>query len=622
MAFPTTKIEIAFDDGPYVASPTWTDVTTDVRSLSVKRGRSDDYSQFPTGSATVVLNNRTEKYNPLNTAGVYYGKLLPRRQIRITAQAEIVSGYRPVFRGYISGWPVSWTQGGLDSTVTIQCFDMLGLLADTQFAADWSYPTISSASPSAYYRLQEPVGQTFFLDTINTAAIGTRMTQSSGSFSYVKTNSLTPGLPAGGTNLQPANSWTATGGATGAFSLGACAISLWWRASRSGVQSTPFVLNNKLVQLEGIVTSAGALQVRAKGAASYQQSTSTLSTLNDGEAHHIFVQTGNLGSSEFWIFIDGQSCAGAVTSVGTGTTFDSTIKKLTLSDDIFSEVAYWAKNSGSAPFLFAFPGTTEQVQSFYASAKPYFIETTAARTTRIMQTTSIAASLYNVTTTPVNTVADINVGGLLVNELQKTSDSEGGDLFIDKSGVMQFTDQWYATTQGGTTSVATFTDAGGNNPYGQNLDVEYTADDISNDVIVTFSEGGNVRTSSSTSQTSSGVASITIDTYLSSVTGATDLGYYELQVRSVLKPQVSAIEASVASTMPQWAKVLDLELLSPFTITRTPPAGTVFTQKMIVNSISHDISPSGWRTSIQGSARYSGWFVLDYSALDGPDLLL
>jgi hypothetical protein len=74
--------------------------------------------------------------------------------------------------------------------------------------------------------------------------------------------------------------------------------------------------------------------------------------------------------------------------------------------------------------------------------------------------------------------------------------------------------------------------------------------------------------------------------------------------------------------MAQWSKVLDLELLDPFTITRTPPAGTVFTQKMIVNSISHDISPSGWRTSIQGSARYANWFVLDTSALDGPDLLL
>jgi hypothetical protein len=630
MAFPITKIEIAFNDGPYVASPTWTDVTTDVRSLSVKRGRSDDYSQFPTGSATVVLSNRTEKYNPLNTAGVYYGKLLPRRQIRIQAKVNALSGYQDVWRGYISGWPVSWTQAGLDSTVTIQCFDMLGLLADTQFAADWSYPTITTGMtgagpPTCYYRLQEPVGLTSFIDTMHPPeTFGSRyaMTQSSGSFSYLKTNSLTPGLPAGGTNFQPANSWSAFGDNTGGSSLGACAISLWWRASRSGVQSTPFVLDNKLVQLEGVVTSAGALRVRAYGASSRQQCTSTLETLNDGEAHHIFVQTGALGSGEFWIFIDGQSCAGSVTSSGSGSTFSSTIQKLTLSDDIISEVAYWAKNQGSVPFLFAFGPTTAEVKSLYASAKPYFIETTGARTTRIMQTTSIPAALYNVTTTPVNTVADINVGGLLVAELQKTSDSEGGEMFVDRAGVLQFTDQWYSTTQGGTTDVITFSDSPGNNPYGQDLDVHYTADDIANDVIVTFSEGGNVRTTSSTSQTSSGVASTTIDTYLSSVTGATDLAYYELQVRSPLKPQVSAIEASVARTETQWYDILNLELLSPFTITRTPPAGTVFTQKMIVNSISHDISPSGWRTSIQGSARYTGWFVLDYSALDGPDLLL
>jgi hypothetical protein len=239
-----------------------------------------------------------------------------------------------------------------------------------------------------------------------------------------------------------------------------------------------------------------------------------------------------------------------------------------------------------------------------------------------MQETSVSASLYNITTTPEATVSEIPVTGLVVTELQKVSNSEGGELFINKAGVLQFTNRSYAPAQGASADVITFDDSPGSNPYGQNLDVEYTADDISNDLVVTFSGGGSVRQTNTASQTSSGVVSTTIDTYLSSITGATDLATYEIAIRSVLKPQVSAIEASVARTETQWYDILNLELLSPFTITRTPPAGTVFTQKMIVNSISHDISPSGWRTSIQGSARYANWFVLDTSALDGPDLLL
>jgi len=40
---PTPTVEISFDSGPYVASPTWVDVTSYVRSFSTHRGRSSDF---------------------------------------------------------------------------------------------------------------------------------------------------------------------------------------------------------------------------------------------------------------------------------------------------------------------------------------------------------------------------------------------------------------------------------------------------------------------------------------------------------------------------------------------------------------------------------------------------
>lgn len=625
MAYPTTKVEIAFTDGPYVAAPTWTDVTSYVRNVSIRRGRSSDFEQFGPGSATVILDNRDERFNPLNTAGTHYGNLLPRRQIRITADTG--SGYVAVFRGYVSGWPVSWSRYGADSTVTINCLDSMSLLADTNLVADWSFQTITTGqtvgAPNSYFRLQEPTGGTFFTDTMNpTGPTGTarRMVQTAGVFSYLKTTPLTPGLPAGGTNIQPGNSWTANGITPGASALGACAISLWWRASRVGVQSTPFTLTNKLIQLEGVVTTSGALRLRAFSSSQYWESTSTISTLADGEAHHIFAQTDSGGS--FWIFIDGQSCAGTVTNVGTGRTFAASPVTLTLSDDIMSEVAYWAKNQGFPPFLFAFGPTTAEVQSLYGSAKPFFVETTAARATRILASTNLPAALYSVTTAPEGIVSEITVGGSVIPELQKTAESEGGDLYVSKSGVLTFTARSYAALQGSSTSAATFTDTGTNNPYGGELDVQIDADNISNDITVTFSNGGNVRTTSTTSQTANGVASASIDTYLSSVDQATTLAEFESTVRAAVKPQVSAIEVSATSSSAHWATILALELLSPITITRTPATGSAFTQKMIINSITHDITPNAWKTMIEGSARYVGFFVLDQSALDGPDILI
>ena len=85
MAYPTPIIEIAFDDGPYVVSPTWTDVTTYVRGFETSRGVPDDWTLQADGSATVTLSNRDRRFDPFNTSGPYYGKLLPRRQIRIRA---------------------------------------------------------------------------------------------------------------------------------------------------------------------------------------------------------------------------------------------------------------------------------------------------------------------------------------------------------------------------------------------------------------------------------------------------------------------------------------------------------------------------------------------------------
>jgi len=606
MAFPTTKIEIAFNDGPYVASPTWTDVTTDVRSLSVKRGRTDDYSQFPTSSATVVLSNRTEKYNPLNTAGVYYGKLLPRRQIQITAFA--VGGYQSVFRGYISGWPVSWTQGGLDSTVTIQCFDMLGLLANDDLAVDPAFKVINALAPLHWWRCNDPEGSLILTDL---GANALPISAQAGSISTQLKNydSLAVGLPFKSADVSFAT-WNTDPLSTLVEPVSSVSLGAWvnFQDKRIIGSGTSFYAEKKDIVVYIGLTSTGQIKSEIYTATTTYTITSTSTIFSSFVPRHIFV-TWNNSTNTAKIYVDGVNVAATTTSTAFPISNGRSIYGMGL--QCYQDMIVFDKVL-----------TDAEIANIYNASVLRVEQTTAARATALMQETSVSASLYNITVEPEATVSEIPVTGLIVSELQKVSNSEGGDLFIDKSGVLQFTNRSYAPFQGASTSVATFTDAGGNNPYGQNLDVEYTADDISNDLVVTFSGGGSVRQTNTTSQTSSGVVSTTIDTYLSSITGATDLATYEVAIRSVLKPQVSAIEASVASTMAQWSKVLDLELLSPFTITRTPPAGTVFTQKMLVNSISHDISPSGWRTSIQGSARYANWFVLDVSLLDGDDVLL
>ncbi len=148
MPFPVAIVEIAFDDGPYVVSPTWTNVTSYVREMTTDRGRSDDWGTFD-GSASVVLSNRDRRFDPFNTSGPYYGKLLPRRQIRITATYGGTT--YPVFRGFVAGWPPVWTDAGKDSTVTLSCFDAMGLLASDAQPVDWARNYILTTSPRHYY---------------------------------------------------------------------------------------------------------------------------------------------------------------------------------------------------------------------------------------------------------------------------------------------------------------------------------------------------------------------------------------------------------------------------------------------------------------------------------------
>lgn len=154
MSFPILKVEIDFTSGPSFGYPfilnsnsygildtniladgplDLVDISAQVRKCSTRRGRNRILSNFEAGTATVVLNDPNSDFSPQNTAGPYYGKLLPLRKIRIYATIT-VSG-NPVdinlFSGYITSYDTSFYQGTeADATVTLRCVDGFRLLAN------------------------------------------------------------------------------------------------------------------------------------------------------------------------------------------------------------------------------------------------------------------------------------------------------------------------------------------------------------------------------------------------------------------------------------------------------------------------------------------------------------
>ena len=114
-------VEIAFDSDPFATSQTFSDVSAYIREFSIDRGRQHDLADYQTGTASVLLNNADDRFNPLNTSSPYYGKISPFRQIKISAEYD--GSTRVLFRGFITAYPESFGGQGADSSVRVSCVD-------------------------------------------------------------------------------------------------------------------------------------------------------------------------------------------------------------------------------------------------------------------------------------------------------------------------------------------------------------------------------------------------------------------------------------------------------------------------------------------------------------------
>lgn len=149
MAVPTPKVEIGFDltdnnTGPYfrlddplfgqldtspygLGGTLFFDVTSKVRSVSIRRGKNRQLDQYDQGLANVVFNNNDRTFDPEFEGSPYYGQIIPKRQIRIT------SGGVVQFFGLIDDWNLFYEPNG-DSTVAAAASDAFAAFATQTIA--------------------------------------------------------------------------------------------------------------------------------------------------------------------------------------------------------------------------------------------------------------------------------------------------------------------------------------------------------------------------------------------------------------------------------------------------------------------------------------------------------
>ena len=605
MAWPTPKVSIAFDDGPYVASPVWTDITSYVYSADVSRGRSDDYSQF-IGTAQVVLDNNSRLFDPFYTSGTYYGKLLPRRQIKIEGVSNSVT--YAVFRGFVDGFPAAWDQAGKFATTTLSCFDGLSLLSQ-ELLPDYVYDYTKSLSPTNYWRCNDGQAST----TITDAVAG--FTQSLNTNPVYTQINYQPGVQISQSfatqSIQIASVYNTTNNSRAA-TTGDCSISGWFQPLTALAVSSTFFLQSGTTgdTLFKVDYSAATnlIQARIFTSTGFSNRFSTLTYGATNSPPLFITATYTKSTMAVALYINGVAQTGASAS---GVSTDTT--------PIYS---YGTQNIQTQE-LSIIPSALSAAQALalYNINSNNVSETSAARMTRLLGYTSWDASLKSITSTPVATVAALSPpNSNLVAEMQTVNNSEDGDLFVTRAGVIKFTDRNYVyTNTSSNTSQATF--ASGSIPFQPSVQINYDAAAIRNDITVTFTGGGQTSTTNTASVTAYGTNAMNTGTQLSTQAQAVTLAAYQATVNGQLLTNISPVSVGVTAVTADWTTLLQLELLDRYTLTVQPPTGNSISQAELINRIEHRIVPGQWQMTVDGSARYASWFIVNKSSLNGTDLL-
>ncbi len=618
MTTPTLKVEIAFDDDPLTVSPTWTDVTAYVRDspgVQISRGRPTELDTFTPGRCTFTLDNNDGEFSPLNSSSTYNGKLLPGKQVRVTATYSSTD-YR-LFRGFITGWPQRYAEGKRDAIVPILAFDALSKLNELPLDDQVVDYMLSLGSLHSFHRT---LSGNVWLDDL-----GTRHFRRSSGVVQGSGTTLAPALTSTGVSATSGQMTTTNvigGSAT------AATYSFWIQTTASGTSSTSWmaILCGPLLEIagEGLVIgidNAGLLRYQSDWWASplVFNTAQTVDPVNDGEPHHIVVTDD--GASVVSIFVDGAdatnyltgyadsepTAGGAAIHVGSDgqgfhTNFTGTIQDLASFDDVVM--------------------TEAQAARLYQLGMNTYSRSTESAMGDVLDAADWPAGLRSIATnTYGQAAATWEPKANALSTAQRVATTEQGRFFVSREGnitlLSRYSHQLDATA---ITSQHTFSDDGSDSDYS---DIGFDYDDVlvRNQVSVSGVAGSGF-SENTTSVTAYGGQSGSVSTFLPTVGLANDMAdglvgwWKDPHVRSL--PLTCYPQTDPA----QWPSVLALELGQRVTFEITPPGvGSQVATELILEQMDWNITIAVWELTVQGSPIPADAFILDSSALDGTDVL-
>lgn len=637
------EVWIAWDD-PHGPSRTWVEITDRVLGFTTSTGRKGREG-IEVGGATLTLDNSDRHFDPLYTAGPYYGDLSPARAVRVSCHPEGVGhGVEHLWIGYVDGWPQDYS-GQIQTELVVSCTDLLRwVLPATAPESVWALEVRRDA-PWLWWRMTEETGTTVedwsgngrtgvlqahdqHFEALDMGGVARRPTRVMGDrhSTMIGPGSTTPpnvpGLVIRQQQSEPAPPLT----------LGQYAVELWayTQSASAGTGTNAFLVAcGPVGLLAGADSGTNPYRLYFVQASTANVANTTANVVQQGRVSHIIMSKRLVsGTVRTTFFVDGQPIARTETITGVETPdiwrWLALAQMSTVGSDFLEqaigEVAVHAKPLEEADVL----------RHYQAAVAPWVGDLTGQRIGRIL---ALAADLI-----PTHAALDLDPGVTVLGPailqqatlrelLERTVDAEQGALWVDPSSgtdTLRFRDRTTLTSAPRSATVQwTLSDSGlsGTVAY-ETLDLEFDTADVVNDVTVRY-VGGEARHIDQASIDIHGRLPLSLDVEVAGHTQAVGLAEWivgrsstqRLRCRkAVIAPHRHA--GDDVAVMAAGVRIGDRVLVEK--TPRTTPAEQL-TVEVLVEGIEHtfDSNSRDWVTTLHLSSAEAGpWLVWDAGVWD------
>jgi hypothetical protein len=157
------------------------DITPRLVNTTIRRGKNNALDRIDAGMTSITVDNSDRTFDPLYENGPYFGQLIPRRSVRVSANDK------PVFEGFIDDFDIQY-EPGVQSVVRIEVSDALSVLANSELEEFTPVSQLSGARVEAVLDRPEVAWPSNLrdIDTGNSVMLDNDVAEGTGTLEYLQ----------------------------------------------------------------------------------------------------------------------------------------------------------------------------------------------------------------------------------------------------------------------------------------------------------------------------------------------------------------------------------------------------------------------------------------------------